>query len=82
MKWLSDNVSAICTSIVISGVLVLGNGVVSQAVQKEKLEQNIKATEGATMQMRSLELSLAAFQERYITRAEFEAKLKELRNGT
>lgn len=82
MSWPSESVRNLCLSLLVSAVVVVGNSVISQNVQQEKLEQNIKATESATTQMRSLELSLAIFQERYITRAELEQRLRELRNGT
>ena len=83
MQVLVDNIGSIISSLVVSGVMVVGSGYVNSSVSQELLTRNIKATEDLSHSVRALEISVAVFAERYPTRVELESKLKEAsKNGS
>lgn len=53
-----------------------------QAVQGTILEQNTQAIRELTQAVRDLQIKQATDGERFITRSEFETKLKENHNGS
>lgn len=77
MQVLVDNLGSIISSLVVSGVMVIGSGYVNSTVSQTLLERNIQATEKLSGAVQALEVSVAVFAERYPTRVELESKLKE-----
>lgn len=83
MQVLVDNLGSIISSLVVSGVMVVGSGYVNSSVSQALLEKNIAATERLSTAVQGLEISVAVFAERYPTRVELESKLKEAnKNGS
>lgn len=67
----------VVTALVVSGVVSMGISIKDQGIQGALLESNLKVTKELTLAVTDLRVELAVFGERYITRAEFEKKLKE-----
>lgn len=82
MQLLADNIGSIVSALVVSSVVTLGSSVVGQSVQQELLARNIKATEELTKAVSDLQISMAIFGERYVTRKEMRQELKETIHGS
>lgn len=71
------DVPQIVTALVVSTVISVGTQLVRLDVQERLLEDNISATKELTQQMTGLTTQLAVFQEKYATKKELEASMKE-----
>ncbi|BDA97045.1 hypothetical protein [Pseudomonas phage vB_PaS-HSN4] len=82
MQLLTDNLGSIVSALVVSSVVTVGSSVVGQNVHQALLERNIQATEKLTQAVSELQISMAIFGERYVTRKEMKEELKEAKNGS
>ncbi|AAL85561.1 ORF.11 [Pseudomonas phage PaP3] len=82
MQLLTDNLGSIVSALVVSSVVTVGSSVVGQSVHQALLERNIQATEKLTQAVSELQISMAIFGERYVTRKEMKEELKEAKNGS
>ncbi|QDH46222.1 hypothetical protein Pa223_061 [Pseudomonas virus Pa223] len=82
MQLLTDNLGSIVSALVVSSVVTVGSSVVGQNVHQALLERNIQATEKLTKAVSDLQISMAIFGERYVTRKEMKEEIKEAKNGS
>ncbi|AKF13766.1 hypothetical protein [Pseudomonas phage DL54] len=82
MQLLTDNLGSIVSALVVSSVVTVGSSVVGQNVNQALLERNIQATEKLTQAVSDLQISMAIFGERYVTRKEMKEEIKEAKNGS
>ncbi|AFD10689.1 hypothetical protein [Pseudomonas phage HMGUpa2] len=82
MQLLTDNLGSIVSALVVSSVVTVGSSVVGQNVHQALLERNIQATEKLTQAVSDLQISMAIFGERYVTRKEMKEEIKEAKNGS
>lgn len=82
MQLLTDNLGSIVSALVVSTVVTVGSSVVGQNVHQALLERNIQATEKLTQAVSDLQISMAIFGERYVTRKEMKEEIKEAKNGS
>ncbi len=72
-----DIISQYGVPILLSASVALGAQFVSNAKDSVFLEKNIETTKELSQTLKSLEITLSVFQERYPTRDEVERKIKE-----
>lgn len=68
--------------LIVTGVVSLFVFFINSKTQATLLQQNIKSTEALSGAVNELRIQLGIFGERYVTRDEFERKLREVYNGT
>lgn len=78
----SNFVIGLVTAFSISAIGAMAVDWKDQAVQGTTLQQNTEAVKELTQAVRELQINQAIFSEKFITRSEFESKLKENRNGS
>lgn len=76
------DVSQLVVPLMVSAVVAFGGQFVRGSTDSEFLRENISATKQLAEAVNKLEVKLEIFGERYITRQEFEIKLREARNGS
>lgn len=76
------DLSQMVLPLAVSAVVALGGQFVRSSTDSEYLRDNINATKELASAVGKLEVKLGIFSERYITRQELEAKLKEAKHGS
>lgn len=76
------DVSQLAVPLMVSAVVALGGQFVRGSTDSEFLKENITATKELASAVGKLEVKLGIFSERYVTRQELEAKLKEAKHGS
>lgn len=77
-----DGLANLLAPIALSVMAVLGTQYVSNNTDSSFLKQNIEVTGKLVESINELNIKVAVFNERFVTRDELNARLKELPNGS
>lgn len=75
------DVPQIATALIVAAVVHIGASMMEQGTQHRLLEDNILVTKELAEKVDNLNVTIAVFQEKYVTKKELDEKLKEAPNG-